>query len=345
MNEIFREQYRETQARELARLKADRAGQVVPPRSSPPRAQSGTLPGTTSAVPVTAQTQLPPITSLLGAGATDTVTQGDGVTQSTKVTETVDTTTAVQTETPADQTETPAVQTVIPVTETPTPVDQLINATVPEQMPPLTVEPESQATPPVQEPEAATPTPPVVQETEPVTQQRPVEQPAGNENTTPASTPTTSNVASSSRTQTLTPVVTRSRKRGVSITSAPGDVGPGEESPASSGEIYHKGHHFMVGVIWGGLQIKTRENGLPNESDPVQPGWQATETGCSAPSNGRRPGWTRRRASSSWHTSTPQSTLTGVNRSKASGHVGASSTCERALLQLIGTVVSCLGFG
>ena len=105
MNEIFREQYRETQALELARLKADRAGQVVPPRSSPPRTQSGALPGTTSAVPVTTQTPLPPITSLLGMGATDTVTQGDSATQqSTVVTETVDTTAAAQTETPAAQT-------------------------------------------------------------------------------------------------------------------------------------------------------------------------------------------------------------------------------------------------
>ena len=259
MNEIFREQYRETQALELARLKADRAGQVVPPRSSPPRTQSGALPGTTSAVPVTTQTPLPPITSLLGMGATDTVTQGASATQqSTVVTETVNTTAAAQTETPAAQP---------------------VNTAVPEQLPPVTVEPEIQATPPVQGPETATPTPPAEQETDPVVQQPPAEQQAGNENVTPTPTPSATNVASSSRAQALTPVVKRSRKRGTSTTSAPGDVGPGEESSASSGEIYHKIITSWVRVIWGGLQIKTHEDGPPSESDPVQPGWQATETG------------------------------------------------------------------
>ena len=73
----YQEQYRRQQKEMLASLQVDRLGGVNPPRTSPTATQS------TPAPPVTASTdsvarqqpaQLPPVTTLLGTGATDTVT-------------------------------------------------------------------------------------------------------------------------------------------------------------------------------------------------------------------------------------------------------------------------------
>ena len=76
-NAAYQEQYRRQQQEMLAELQVDRLGGVNPPRTSPPVTQAVVAPPVTASTdPVARQppVQLPPVTSLLGTEATDTVT-------------------------------------------------------------------------------------------------------------------------------------------------------------------------------------------------------------------------------------------------------------------------------
>ena len=236
-NALFQEQYLEGQRRELQRLRADRQGEVMPPRGAPTGGQPGALPGMTQVVGPTPRpnpVQLPPITSLLDTGVIEPVTRAGDDGRLAETTLPVDppvTTDMPASETPATNeqgqesraertttTTTPADEPPVAVetaaasqarTEVMPPTEQVAE-TVNVELPPVTQEPEHAVaeTPPVDQPqpEAAVPEEPVA--------------------------------------QVSTPVVTRPRrKRRGSTTSAPGDLNPESSSDTTAGEIYHSVCH------------------------------------------------------------------------------------------------------
>ena len=76
-NAEYQAQYRRQQQEALASLQVDRLGGVNPPRTSPPVTQAALPPPVTTSTDTVARqplVQLPPVTSLLGTEATDTVT-------------------------------------------------------------------------------------------------------------------------------------------------------------------------------------------------------------------------------------------------------------------------------
>ena len=222
----------------MQRLRADRQGEVVPPRGTPTSGQQGVLPGMTQVARPTPRphpVQLPPITSLLGTGAIEPVAQDGGDAGSTETTLPVDTSVATETpvgETPAtneqgQEPRTGPTPTTTPADEQPVAVETAVAV---DQAGQETTPPTEQVTMPVDvEP------PPIVQELDQTIAdtQPPVDQPQ------PESTAPEEPVV-----QAPTPVVTRPRrKRRGSTTSAPGDLNPESGSDTGTGEIYHSDCH------------------------------------------------------------------------------------------------------
>ena len=312
---------------------------MLPPRGAPSQGQPGLLPGTMAAAGPPDRTdpvQLPPVTSLLER--TETVLQTGGATGQAGLTQSVtDPLPAAELPPVAESTETPPVTATppvvatLPVTETP-PVTEsgpvvIASTGQQEQQPPANeigtpgvnmarteAEPSprmDQPEPVTQQTEPETPVTPVIAETEPAARQLTESSVLGTP--VPADDQT-------GQMQTPTPIVTRPRrKRQMSSTSAPGDVGPGEAAFSSaSGRIYHT--YCQSRVIRGcGLQIRTRRSARRSAPDPVQRGWRGTATGCR-----RRPGvprlvWTRRPARSTRPTGMRPSTPSGRSKNKACG--------------------------
>ena len=372
-NELIQEEYRESQRRELERLQADRAGQVIPPRGVASQGRPGLLPGTTAAATPPARTeavQLPPVTSLLGQ--TGTVMQAGDATRQAEVTQSVTGPLPAAELPPVAEapltTETPPVTEAFPVTETPPDVAtppvteeapvaepapvEVVSAGQQDQQSPanetetpgvnaahVEVEPSPRVDPPATTEtgptlpagtEAVAQPTPVAQQPEPVEMLATpvaVEMEPAARQSTEASVPQTPVPVDDQvgQMQTPTPIVKRPRrKRQVSTTSAPGDLGPEEEASSSaSGKIYHM--CYQSRIIQGcGLQIRTRRSARRSARDPVQRGWRGTATGCRLQLVAPGLGWTRKPARSTRPTGMLPSTPNGPSRSRACGHEAAS---------------------